>query len=144
MEKSLDVRNTATKFIFDQTLGASYNTIAFLAGLTAMRGGGLGGCITVIRQVNDNSYQDSMYCHEILNISFILGVLAYHDRRLQALAFGQPRKLHSDSNGEANSRRESCRPRMGCLPGIKKQLNGRVVTMKVSKAKFHLCQSSYL
>ena len=37
-EKSLSIRNTAVKFTLDQTLGATVNTILFIAGIGLMRG----------------------------------------------------------------------------------------------------------
>jgi hypothetical protein len=36
--KTLNIRNTAIKFFLDQTLGATVNTLLFIAGIDAMRG----------------------------------------------------------------------------------------------------------
>jgi protein Mpv17 len=37
-KKQLSVRNTATKFLLDQTFGAAFNTITFLMGIPMLRG----------------------------------------------------------------------------------------------------------
>jgi hypothetical protein len=37
-EKQLDIPNTLRKFLFDQTLGAFANTVAFVAGMAAFKG----------------------------------------------------------------------------------------------------------
>ncbi|KAL9122348.1 MAG: hypothetical protein Q9187_001101 [Circinaria calcarea] len=50
VEKRLDIRNTATKFLLDQTLGAATNTALFLVVLELLRGGGLEKCIEVLRE----------------------------------------------------------------------------------------------
>ncbi|KAK4964339.1 hypothetical protein LTR66_012340 [Elasticomyces elasticus] len=36
--KKLNVANTAVKFALDQTLGAAFNTVLFIAGIGALRG----------------------------------------------------------------------------------------------------------
>ncbi|KAK3714321.1 hypothetical protein LTR37_007907 [Vermiconidia calcicola] len=41
-EKSLNHRNTAIKFALDQTIGATINTILFIAGIDFLRGRSLG------------------------------------------------------------------------------------------------------
>lgn len=52
VEKKLDIRNTATKFLLDQTLGAAINTALFLVVLELLRGRGLEKCMEVLRQVS--------------------------------------------------------------------------------------------
>lgn len=48
--KSLNVGNTAIKFFLDQTLGATVNTLLFIAGIDAMRGRSANTIVTDCRE----------------------------------------------------------------------------------------------
>ena len=51
MEKKLDVANTAIKWTLDQTIGSWLNNLAFLIGITAIRGGTLVDCVNAVNLV---------------------------------------------------------------------------------------------
>lgn len=51
-KKKLNIKNTAIKFSLDQTLGAVFNTVLFIAGIGALRGEGLGKIISSVRSVS--------------------------------------------------------------------------------------------
>lgn len=53
--KQLNVRNTAIKFGLDQTVGALFNTVVFLAGMAALRGVGTGDIVALVRKVSCGS-----------------------------------------------------------------------------------------
>lgn len=52
VEKKLNIRNTVTKVLIDQTLGAAVNTAAWLMGVRALRGASLEECIGLVRDVS--------------------------------------------------------------------------------------------
>ena len=56
VEKKLDITNTLTKFLLDQSLGAGLNTIAFLIVVTALKGGALEACVDAVRTVRSRCY----------------------------------------------------------------------------------------
>ena len=47
----LDVKNTAKKFLMDQTFGATANTVAFVAGMGALKGMNGSEIMGALRQV---------------------------------------------------------------------------------------------
>ena len=47
----LDVKNTAKKFLMDQTFGATANTVAFIAGMGALKGRNGPEIVKALRQV---------------------------------------------------------------------------------------------
>ena len=47
----LDVKNTAKKFLMDQTFGATANTVAFIAGVGALKGMGGAEIVDALRRV---------------------------------------------------------------------------------------------
>ena len=50
-EQKLNKKNTAIKFVLDQTVGATVNNILFLGLISALRGKSLVGCIEKTTQV---------------------------------------------------------------------------------------------
>jgi hypothetical protein len=51
VEKKLDIKNTAIKFLLDQSVGAWANTAFFVMGITIIKGGGLSGALTALSEV---------------------------------------------------------------------------------------------
>ena len=47
----LDVKNTAKKFLMDQTFGATANTVAFISGMGALKGMNGSEIVEALRQV---------------------------------------------------------------------------------------------
>ena len=56
IEQKLDLRNTAIKFVLDQTLGAAVNTALFLFLIKLLRGGSLESCFGNVGKVSLNRY----------------------------------------------------------------------------------------
>lgn len=52
MEQRLDKRNTACKFVLDQTLGAFVNTVIFLAAMAALEGKGRHEILAAVAEVS--------------------------------------------------------------------------------------------
>ena len=50
-KQTLDIKNTAKKFLIDQTFGATANTVAFIAGLGAIKGMSGSEIVEALRQV---------------------------------------------------------------------------------------------
>ena len=55
-EKTLDKANTARKLLFDQTLGAFVNTVAFVAAMAAFKGKGMKGVRRDVERVCQWTY----------------------------------------------------------------------------------------
>ncbi len=51
VEKKLNVRNTLTKFVLDQTVAALVNVVTFLAGVRLLNGESMGACWHVVKEV---------------------------------------------------------------------------------------------
>ena len=51
-QQTLDINNTAKKFLIDQTFGATANTVAFIAGLGAIKGMSGSEIVEALRQVS--------------------------------------------------------------------------------------------
>ena len=52
VEQKLNVKNTAIKFLLDQTVGAVGNNAGFLLGITAIRGGSWDECMLALKAVS--------------------------------------------------------------------------------------------
>jgi protein Mpv17 len=50
-KRKIDIKNTVIKFALDQTLGATFNTVLFIAGIGALKGMGTNGIIQSIKRV---------------------------------------------------------------------------------------------
>ncbi|MCJ1408420.1 hypothetical protein MMC19_002495 [Ptychographa xylographoides] len=50
VEQKLDIKNTAIKFLLDNTIGASVNTCLFLITLKVLRGGTMDECVATITE----------------------------------------------------------------------------------------------
>jgi len=50
--KKLDVKNTAIKFFLDQSVGSLFNTVAFIAGMAAIRGANTSAIISAVQNVS--------------------------------------------------------------------------------------------
>lgn len=54
MERKLNVRNTAAKFVLDQTVAAIVNVVAFVGGVRLLSGESLDVCWHVVKEVSYN------------------------------------------------------------------------------------------
>lgn len=54
--KKLDVKNTAIKFFLDQSVGSLFNTVAFIAGMAAIRGANMSQIISTVQNVSCPPY----------------------------------------------------------------------------------------
>ena len=50
-KRKIDVKNTVIKFVLDQTLGATFNTVLFIAGIGALKGMGTNKIVESIKKV---------------------------------------------------------------------------------------------
>jgi len=50
-KQKIDIKNTAIKFALDQTLGAMFNTVLFIAGIGALKGMDANRVIELIKKV---------------------------------------------------------------------------------------------
>ena len=51
VERQLDKKNTATKFLLDQTVGALINTVVYLAAMEGLKGAGWDAALNAVRKV---------------------------------------------------------------------------------------------
>ncbi len=91
VEKRLNIRNTLTKFLLDQTLGAVVNTVAFLGAVRLLKGDSLEGALIAIKEVGRpflvDMYLASSASHKKLTIDDgLLANLGAHDCGIQAMA----------------------------------------------------------
>jgi hypothetical protein len=69
-EKKLDVKNTAIKFLLDQSVGSLFNTVAFIAGMAAIRGANMGTIMSAVQNVS-RPFLHAVHCELYLGIAMI-------------------------------------------------------------------------
>lgn len=122
IEEKLNIRNTLTKFVLDQSIGAAANTIVFLLAIKALKGGTLNECLITARDVSaifqihrskviHLSFDFGKLIPELLRqadtLSRCSGVLADHDGRVQIVATRQHPQLYCGADGKAGGNRKS-------------------------------------